>query len=49
MMWLWLPFVWLVLACTAGVWLGGALRTAERNDRARVEVDTALQRELAGL
>ncbi len=49
MMWLWLTLVWMALACVAGVVLGGALRTAERNDRLRVEVDTALRREFAEL
>ena len=49
MMWLWLPLMWFALACLAGVWLGSALRTAERNDRLRVEVESALRYELAGL
>jgi hypothetical protein len=49
MMWLWLPIVWLALACALGLWLGGALRTAQRNDEVRCEVDRALVRELAGL
>ena len=49
MMWLWLPIVWLALACATGLWLGGALRTAQRNDEARYEVDRALARELAEL
>jgi hypothetical protein len=49
MMWLWLPIVWLALACATGLWLGGALRTAERNDEVRCDVDRALGRELAEL
>lgn len=49
MMWLWLPIVWLALACALGVWLGLALRTAQRNDDLRYEVDRALAGELAGL
>ena len=49
MMWLWLTLVWMALACATAVVLGGAMRTAERNDRLRVAVDTALSRELAGL
>ncbi len=49
MMWLWLPLVWLALACVVGLVLGAALRTADRNDRHRVEVESALRFELAEL
>jgi len=49
MMWLWLPVVWLALACALGVWLGLVLRTAEHNEDVRLDVDRALEREFAGL
>ncbi|MCO7222411.1 hypothetical protein [Klenkia sp. PcliD-1-E] len=48
-MWLWLSFLWLALACMLGLWLGRVLRTAEDNEDVRLDVDRALERELAGL
>ena len=49
MMWLWLSVTWLALACALGVWLGRVLRTAESYEDVRHQVDSALERELAGL
>ena len=49
MMWLWLTTVWVAFAYVAGMFLGGALRIADRNDRPRAEVDSVLDREYAEL
>ena len=49
MMWLWLPLVWLLVSAVVGVWLGTLLRTADRNDEVRVEVDRALRADVVPL
>jgi hypothetical protein len=33
--WGWMLTVWVVVACAAGIWMGLALRLAERRDRDR--------------
>ncbi len=48
MTWLVLCALWLAVACVVAVVVGLALRVADRNDRARCQVEAWTSRELAG-